>query len=354
MTQVLVRGVAKRFFSSPFCVRPGRACAWAITFLFALSIFSGAAIAQSTPLAPPNKAEVSAVKTQTKNGAVAAPATTVTPAPVPPAPVAPVVTPQRPATPPVISWDGSRITIDAENSTLTDILLGIRGRTGASVELPPGTSKERVAVHLGPAPIREVLASLLYGTEFDYIIQASEDDPNGLRRVILTLRDKDDKDDNNDVLASDGPGSGHPRMMKGWAAPGKTDFQAAHEADVDSDSANAAEGAPATPDSNSAATESASNAPQSSGTEQTPSAGADAPAAAAASESPAALAPAEQSLSANRSAINSPVTSAISSGDSGSSASSISQMQNLQRMYEQRRQIQAQQNQSQNSQQPAP
>src|SRR4051812_47889568 len=116
-------------------------------------------------------------------------AESVMPAPAPaPAALPPT---QNPSHAPVISWDGNRLTIDAENSSLADILLGIRSRTGASIEMPGSTNAERIAVHLGPAPIRDVLSSLLYGTDFNYVIQASEDDESGLGKVILTSRNGD-------------------------------------------------------------------------------------------------------------------------------------------------------------------
>jgi hypothetical protein len=259
-------------------------------------------------------------------------------APVPPAsvpaPVAPVVAPPKPATAPVISWDGSRISIDAENATLSDILLGIRARTGASIEMPPGVSRERVAVHLGPAPIREVIASLLYGTEFDYIIQAPDDDPKGLRRVILTARAKDDGDDT--TVATDAP-TGKPRMMKGWAAPGKRDFEVAHQADDDSttqaDSGATADSGSTTADPGTATTDSVPSTAQNSAT---PDSGTTTAATEVANTG---LTSGDQSLSASR--------AGITTGQTGSSSDSpISQMeQNLQRMYEQRRQIQVQQNQ---------
>src|ERR1700730_1673025 len=134
---------------------------------------------------------------------------------------------ENPVKPPMISWDGKELTIDADNSTLAEILLGIRGRTGASIDMPPSTNAEKVFVHLGPAPIREVLSSLLYGTDFDYVIQASDTDERGLRSVTLTEREKSDK---ADVVASDAEGQPRQRLMKGYSAPGKRDFQVAAEA----------------------------------------------------------------------------------------------------------------------------
>ena len=259
--------------------------------------------------------------------------------PVPAAPVAvpqvalPVEAPkEKPLKQPVISWDGKLLTIDAENSALSDILLGIRARTGASIDMPPNTSSEHVAVHLGPAPIRDVISSLLYGTDYDYIVQASDSDPDGLRAVILTLREKE----GNDVKVAGDPNN-HMRLMPGYAAPGKRDFQVAHEAEEvaagQADSANdnsSAAAAPAAADTATAQNSSASDQPNTPATAAPPtdSASADAGLTIGVDRQP------------NQAAL-------LSSGQVGTpDASSMSQMeQNLQRMYEQRKQIQAQQNQ---------
>jgi hypothetical protein len=54
------------------------------------------------------------------------------------------------------------------------------------IDLPPGVAEQRIWVHLGPGPARRVLRDLLDGTEFNYVIQASESDPAGIRSVLLT------------------------------------------------------------------------------------------------------------------------------------------------------------------------
>lgn len=267
-------------------------------------------------------------------------------APEPPSP-APVSLPplQRPASPPVISWDGKRLTIDAENSALSDILLGIRSRTGASIEMPASTNAERVAVHLGPAPIREVLSSLLYGTDFNYVIQASEEDESGLGKVILSSKDGDRGDD---VMAGDPQGDPKIRLMPGYAAPGKRDFEVRHSNASDDNPPTVAETpvvaepvplnqeqAPA-----AAATDTASTNPP---TDSQPVAS-TADSADANTSADTTLTAAEQPASAN----TVPIANASGSGAASSvgGTPTISQMeQNLQKMYQQRQHLQAQQNQ---------
>jgi hypothetical protein len=285
-----------------------------------------------------------------------APAIQPTPAPVlpqaapaPPTPAPVPVVEEAPPQPPTVTWDGKQLTIDAENSTLTSILLAVRDQTGASVEIPASASAERVALHIGPAPIRDVLSSLLYGTNFDYIIQAADDDPNTLRSLIVTAGGME-----NDGSASDGavvaaapvktPGM---RMMPGWAAPGKPAFQAAAEA------ALAAERA-ATEGSAEATTESAGEtAPQTqvpgSSTERSDSASAGSPPTSSDSKS-AGPASGASSADGNTMTVSDipPHTApnAASGGNSGEQSEVSQRIQDMMRMFEQRRQIQAQQNQA--------
>ena len=237
---------------------------------------------------------------------------------------------ENPLKPPTISWDGQQLTIDADNSTLSEILLGIRARTGASIDMPPSTSAEKVFVHLGPAPIREVLSSLLYGTDFDYVIQASDTDERGLRSVTLTEREKGDKADV--VTASDANGQPRQRLMKGYSAPGKRDFQVAAEAAAESSASPQTESAaaevspPASPEQAPAGSDPAATVAQGAGADSQAGASADG------------IVPAGgQSLAK---------TALTSSGDSiPSGMSSFSQMeQNLQHLYQQRQQMQALQN----------
>ena len=262
------------------------------------------------------------------------------PAPSP----APVVLPpeQTPAHAPVIAWDGQLLTVDAENSSLSDVLLGIRSRTGASIEMPSSTSRERIAVHLGPAPIREVLSSLLYGTNFNYVIQSAEGDDGAVGKVILTARDGDQSGDtagSSDTVAVDGRTNPKIRLMPGYAAPGKRDFEVAH-ANAADDSASTAAETPTAPDSSSSSPDQTAAATDSNATNQTDTL----PAAAKATDNAPStdattLTAAEQSISGNAAG-----TVAGNGAASAGGSSALSQIeQNLQRMYQQRQQLQAQQ-----------
>ena len=89
----------------------------------------------------------------------------VLPPPLPSGPQGPV--PQVPldaipAVAPQVSYQGGMLTIVAPNSTLGDILRGVRKYTVADIEIP-ATANERVVPRLGPGPAREVIAELLNG-----------------------------------------------------------------------------------------------------------------------------------------------------------------------------------------------
>jgi len=92
-----------------------------------------------------------------------------------------------PALPPQVRYSRGQLTIVAENSTLADILRAVRTQTGADVEVPPNAT-ERVVAHLGPGPARDVLAALLNGTHFNYVMLGSPAHPDSVNRLILTSK----------------------------------------------------------------------------------------------------------------------------------------------------------------------
>lgn len=117
------------------------------------------------------------------------PAKVVQPAPDPlPAPPPPPPTlEQMPAVAPEVRFSRGQLTIVAENSTLSDILRAVRAQTGAVIEVPPNAT-ERVATRLGPGPARDVLATLLNGSHFNYVMVGSPTHPDSVDRLILTSK----------------------------------------------------------------------------------------------------------------------------------------------------------------------
>jgi hypothetical protein len=108
------------------------------------------------------------------------------PSPPPPPPLPPTLE-QMPAVPPQVSFSNGMLTIAAQNSTLSDILRAVRAQTGAAVEIPPNAT-ERVVINLGPGAPRDVLAALLNGSHFNYVMLGSPTNPAKVDRVILTSK----------------------------------------------------------------------------------------------------------------------------------------------------------------------
>jgi hypothetical protein len=102
------------------------------------------------------------------------------------APPSPAVAGQPTVKPPQVTYDDGELTIIAENSSLSDVMKALRASLGADIDLPANITDQHIWVRLGPGPASRVLRDLLDGTEFNYVIQASESDPAGIRSVLLT------------------------------------------------------------------------------------------------------------------------------------------------------------------------
>src|SRR6516164_1420587 len=101
--------------------------------------------------------------------------------PVPPMPLDAMA-----AVAPQVIYENNQLTINAPNSTLADILRAVRKQTGAEIEVP--AAPERVVTRLGPGPAREVLADLLNGSRFNYVLLGSPSDQTALTRVVLVAK----------------------------------------------------------------------------------------------------------------------------------------------------------------------
>ena len=132
----------------------------------------------------------------------------------PTGPVQPMPLDSMAPVPPQVSYQNSQLTIVAPNSTLGDILRAVRKQTGAEIEIPPAT--ERVVTHLGPGPAREVIAELLNGSRFNYVLLGSPADDSVLTRVVLVAKSPQDNASlNNPAIAEQtqagtGPHTGNP------------------------------------------------------------------------------------------------------------------------------------------------
>jgi len=107
---------------------------------------------------------------------------------MPTAPQAPPPTPEQgPSSPPEVNYQGGQLVIVARNSTMGDVLNAVKQKTGASVEMP-ASSGERVVGRFGPGAPRDVMAQLLNGSHFDYVLLGSPADPGALKEVLLMAR----------------------------------------------------------------------------------------------------------------------------------------------------------------------
>src|SRR5579864_1602596 len=117
-----------------------------------------------------------------------APKPQIGPAPVQATPAPPPPTPEQgPSSPPQVSIQGGQLTIEARNSTMADVLNAVKQKTGAAVEMP-AVSSERVVGRFGPGAPRDVLAQLLNGSHYDYVLLGSPADPGALKKIVLMAR----------------------------------------------------------------------------------------------------------------------------------------------------------------------
>jgi hypothetical protein len=94
-----------------------------------------------------------------------------------------------PAKPPLeVLFQGGLLSISSNQASLSEILFAVHQRTGAEIAIPAGAAQEKVVAEFGPAPAPEVLAHLLNGSQFNYLILSSSTDPTSLDRVILSAR----------------------------------------------------------------------------------------------------------------------------------------------------------------------
>jgi len=107
--------------------------------------------------------------------------------PLPKGPLNQLPMDQIPSTPAKVSFQGGLLSISAQNSTLGEILRDVRQLTGAAIDIPPGSgANERVVTHLGPGAPRDVLAGLLNGSSFNYVMVGSSADPRSITSVVLS------------------------------------------------------------------------------------------------------------------------------------------------------------------------
>jgi hypothetical protein len=97
-------------------------------------------------------------------------------------------TPSAPPKPPVgVTFQNGLLRIHTERATLAQVLFEVQRQTGAEIAIPAGAETEEIAVELGPAPAREVLAALLNGSRYNFIFVGNTRGRN-LQKAILSVR----------------------------------------------------------------------------------------------------------------------------------------------------------------------
>jgi len=87
-----------------------------------------------------------------------------------------------------VSFRDGLLGIRASKVTLSQVLYAVQQRTGAEVSIAAGAEQETVVADIAPAPAPEVLARLLNGSRFNFLILSAANDPGKLDRVILSTR----------------------------------------------------------------------------------------------------------------------------------------------------------------------
>ena len=98
------------------------------------------------------------------------------------------IQPTAPRPPLEVSFRDGLLSIHANKATFSEVLFAVQQRTGADIAIPAGAEQERVVADIGPGPVQEVLANLLNGSNFNFLILNSPNDPRRLDRVILSPR----------------------------------------------------------------------------------------------------------------------------------------------------------------------
>ena len=147
-------------------------------------VTAAGAKAQDVPAAPAAKlrnASLAAGKNVAAARVAAAVSNTTAP---PPAAVSEAPPPAKPVV--TVTFESGMLRIRAEKATLAQVLFEVQRQTQAEIAIPAGAEQEEVVADLGPAPARDVLASLLNGSPYNFIFVGNE---LSLERVILTRRD---------------------------------------------------------------------------------------------------------------------------------------------------------------------
>jgi hypothetical protein len=87
-----------------------------------------------------------------------------------------------------VTYRNGLLGIRANKATLSEVLFAVQQRTGAEVSIAAGAEQEKVVADIDPGPAPEVLARLLNGSKFNFLILSAPNDSRQLDRVVLSVR----------------------------------------------------------------------------------------------------------------------------------------------------------------------
>src|SRR5579864_8119375 len=164
---------------------------------------------------------------------------------------------------PLVTYEQGKLTIVAENASLSDVMAALHSAMGTEVDMPAGSSSERVWAHLGPGSAHKILSDLFANTDLDYIVQGSPTEAGGIRSVTLSMRTPDAAPGKNGPMSSPVESAARKRFgaapaPEPEAEPDVTPVPAPQEASA---AAPAAPGAPPAADAASSDSASVPTAP---------------------------------------------------------------------------------------------
>jgi hypothetical protein len=84
----------------------------------------------------------------------------------------------------IVLYRNGELTIHVRNAPLIDVLRAVCSQIGAALDLTSGAD-EPIFADLGPGPPKKVIASLLEGAPYNYVMARSADDQNSVINLVV-------------------------------------------------------------------------------------------------------------------------------------------------------------------------
>jgi hypothetical protein len=97
---------------------------------------------------------------------------------------------------PQVTVIGGTLTIQAADNSLNEVLRAVSRQTNIPIE-GRLDGDERVAAKIGPAPLRDVLLTLLQGSHYSFVLMSKDSQPQAVEKIVLMSRLHDSPPDPN-------------------------------------------------------------------------------------------------------------------------------------------------------------